>query len=843
MPTGDGPLLYDAGARRFLTAASATATTAEAVAFDTSDFQVLTRNGDAWLAPRVPGVAIDHVPVLERTKLQHRALIVNGRREAYLFLAGEDPGLGSPEEAQQWILAMLQRRAGELRTRTVAGDEPPFPALPESLALHPGRNVIGRDSEAATIVVPGVQVSRTHAVIDWDGRASAVLRDLRSFNGTFVNGDRVRAPVELEPGDRIDIGPVTLIYAGDRLTVQSTGETAELVARGVTFDVPDGQKRKTLLDDVTVTIRPHEFTVIIGPSGCGKSLLLKAMGGRLSPTAGAVYVNRSDVEEQFESLKRTIGYVPQRDVLHEALRLDCALDYSARLRLPDDLSDADRQQCVQGMVHEIQLDPHVHTRISRLSGGQARRASLANEMLPQPALLLLDEVTSGLDEETDGGLMRLLRQFADRGKTVVCVTHNLTHVVDTANRLIVLAPQGRLAYFGTPAGALEYFGVERLGDIYPLLRQDPEQWRGRYLESVDCDRYVRQRMPLLLTSSGSDRPRRRRGVRHAVSTFLREWRLLSLRTAQVKAAQPRWLALLALQCVGLALLIGWLFGNVTTLELSAEEQAALRNAPQLLAAKQMEELNRLPAFLRSQVEQGLQESQSLSMVRWTEQKRGTMALRLLIALVLCAMWLGCNNSSAEIVRERSIFESEREAGVGVLSYEASKLLMLGLTACAQILVLLGLARWLTHLPGAALPQAALMCLVGLVGVALGLAISAWSRTSEVSTALVPIFIISQILLAGTMVPLEGLAQTLADWFVPLHWGYRGLVAQLLGQGAYSEKTVELLRLVGALRDYPVGDAQTAWRILTAHAVVLGAVCYLGLRVTNPWDAVRHLLRR
>src|SRR5579864_1209642 len=232
------PRLFDADARAFLFPDDAVVgSSAPSVAFATAEFRVLLRDREASITGVEEGLCVDHLPVRDGAALAHRSLIVTPKRRAYVFLLRDDPGLSTPEDAQQWILAMLQRRAGELQTNEVDPSGAPFPVLPDSLPLRRGRNVIGRDQGEASVVLPGIQVSRMHAAIDWDGPGSARIADLVSFNGTFVNGDRVRRPVPLELGDRIDIGPVALIYAGDRLTVQSTGDSIEVVLRNVSYEI------------------------------------------------------------------------------------------------------------------------------------------------------------------------------------------------------------------------------------------------------------------------------------------------------------------------------------------------------------------------------------------------------------------------------------------------------------------------------------------------------------------------------------------------------------------------------------------------------------------------------
>ncbi len=122
--------------------------------------------------------------------------------------------------------------------------------------------------------------------------------------------------------------------------------------------------------------------------------------------------------------------------------------------------------------------------IRHLSGGQVKRASLANELVARPSLLFLDEVTSGLDEQTDREVMELFRQVADGGKTVVCITHSLANVEATCHLVVILTEGGRLAFVGTPDEAKAYFRIPRLGDVYrKLAERTPADWHDRFRAS------------------------------------------------------------------------------------------------------------------------------------------------------------------------------------------------------------------------------------------------------------------------------------------------------------------------------------------------------------------------
>ncbi len=357
--------------------------------------------------------------------------------------------------------------------------------------------IIGRNAGVVKYLLDHPHVSGLHASLVVDG-GRVVLADLGSSNGTYVNGQRLSRPTTLKPGDRIDIGPFSLRFDGSALISRSRSNNIELTARGLKRVVQDrttGQPLN-LLDHINLVVRPREFVCILGPSGSGKSTLLAILSGRNPPDAGMVALNGEDLYAHFEALKEDIAVVPQKDVLHDSLPVGKALRYTAELRLPSDTSRDEVEASVSDILDVVGLAKRRDMLIRHLSGGQVKRASLANELVARPSLLFLDEVTSGLDEQTDREVMELFREVANGGKTVVCITHSLANVEATCHLVVILTEGGHLAFIGTPDEAKAYFQIARLGDVYRKLAEDhPEGWHKRFRSSTYFHRYVVERMP------------------------------------------------------------------------------------------------------------------------------------------------------------------------------------------------------------------------------------------------------------------------------------------------------------------------------------------------------------
>jgi ABC-type multidrug transport system ATPase subunit/pSer/pThr/pTyr-binding forkhead associated (FHA) protein len=584
--------------------------------------------------------------------------------------------------------------------------------------------VIGREKGRCHVLLDHPHVSRLHAALTvHDGKVT--LSDLGSANGTFVNGRRLTRRVVLAPGDRIDVGPFALEFDGTALVGASRANNIELVARGVSRVVRDratGQPL-TLLDAVTLVVKPREFVCLLGPSGSGKSTLLGTLSGRAVPDGGSVAVNGRDLHAHFAALKQDIAVVPQRDALHETLPVGAALGYTAELRLPPDTDRTDVESAVGDVLGVVGLADRRGALIRNLSGGQLKRASLANELLCKPTLLFLDEVTSGLDERTDREMMELFRLLADGGKTVVCVTHSLANVEASCHLVVILAAGGKLAFVGTPDEAKGYFGVARLGDVYRRLAGRPaEDWRSAFRASPYFARYVRDRLPpgtggaATVVAPAADPP--------APASPLRQAWVLTRRYAAVWRGDLPALAALLGQSLLVAALMAAVFGRLDDVPGPAE--------------------------------------------------RAGRAVNVLFLLAVSSFWLGCNNAAKELVKERLIYARERAFNLRADSYFASKLVVLAAVNLVQVGLLFAVVRLWCGPPGNPLLQFGLALLLAFAGTALGLLISAAARTEEAAIALVPVAVIPQIILSGVIAPLAGGVKLVAEGLVSVYWGQRGL---------------------------------------------------------------------
>src|SRR5207248_323974 len=164
-------------------------------------------------------------------------------------------------------------------------------------------------------------------------------------------------------------------------------------------------------------------------------------------------------------------------------------------RLPDDFTESQIQQRIDEVLADVDMEDRRNLLVSKLSGGQRKRVSIALELLAKPSIFFLDEPTSGLDPGLDRKMMFLLRKLADKGHTIVLVTH-ATNNINSCDYVCFLCQGGRLAYFGPPEEAKSYFSKTDFAEIYSSLEPTeenpniPEEAESRFKVSKEYQEYV-----------------------------------------------------------------------------------------------------------------------------------------------------------------------------------------------------------------------------------------------------------------------------------------------------------------------------------------------------------------
>ena len=576
---------------------------------------------------------------------------------------------------------------------------------------------IGHSPTADVVLVdPQPGALRAELIEEDDG---FYLRDTGSGRPTLLNGQPVeRAPVQ--DGDEIRIGSYTLRVDLKKriLTGKSDWEIAPLSARGLSRKI--GELR--LLDDLSFTLFRGEVVAVVGPSGAGKTTLLQAIAGIAPANHGEVRYDGRDFHELLKKDRSLVGMVPQDDIVHPELEVEESLRFGGRLRLPAGTAPAALQAEVERVLEELNIGHIRHNRIGDalrrgISGGQRKRVNLGQELLTRSTrVLFLDEPTSGLDPRSAQDIVRLIRQLADRGRIVLLVTHDLSpQVMAQVDHLMVLAPGGRLAWFGPPREACRYFGVETADAIFHRFHEKtPEEWSEAYRKSSAHRSYVELRQRLLARNE-------RGGAAPAPPpppSILGHTAALIARYGRVKSRDRSGNLVLFAQPPVLGAVMAIVFPQAT--------------AP------------------------------------------------MMFVLSLSCLWFGMSAAVRELIADRVVWNRERRAGVSSISYVASKVVVLAGLTFVQCFALTTMV-WLTHRLGDYsfdyLPLLGITGLTGLVGMSLGLAISALFSSSEGAVGTLPLLLIPQIAFSGLLVNLRNMTETarLLCWLNPQRYAYDAIL--------------------------------------------------------------------
>jgi ABC-type multidrug transport system ATPase subunit len=582
---------------------------------------------------------------------------------------------------------------------------------------------IGRAADNQ-VVVADLSVSRYHAELRREPRGGYMIVDLGSHNGTFVNGQRVgSAPVtEL---DVIAIGPATFRLVGDQLQEFLDSGDISFIAKDLTVTLPSG---RVLLDHVSFPLGERCLMGVIGPSGAGKSTLLGALTGMAPANHGSVLYDGRDLYTHYAELRHRIGLVPQENILHTQLTAGRALSYAAELRFPRDTSKAERDQRITEVLDELVLTRHANTKTAAMSGGQQKRVNVALELLTKPSLLFLDEPTSGLDPGLDKSVMEQMRDLAHDGRTIIVVTHSVANL-NLCDRLLVLVPGGKIAYFGDPKEGLKHFDQPGWAEVFQAFEAQPERdWATEYRNSVYYQRYVAAGME----DAGAIHARAPHPAPTAVpksSNRLAQTSTLIRRYSAVLASDRGFLILLVVSVVGLGALVQFF-------PLSGGFTGDLKHP-------------------------------------------NANSTSVLLILMICASFAGALNSVRELVKERPIYARERSAGLSPGAYLASKLVVLGVISTVQAFLLAGIGLFGKNFPLGGvdglpplLEIAIATALVAIVSTVLGLVVSSAVSTSERAMPMVFLIVMVQVVMTGALLPISGkpgLEQI--AWLTPSRWGF------------------------------------------------------------------------
>lgn len=492
------------------------------------------------------------------------------------------------------------------------------------------------------------------------------------------------------------------------------------------------------LHDFSFRERSGQLIAVMGGSGVGKSTLLNILNGNIAPDSGRVLINNIDIHTNPDEAKGLIGFVPQDDLLFEELTVWENLYYNARLCF-DGFSDQQISDRVSKVLHELELfefkDLVVGSPLKKIiSGGQRKRLNVAMELIREPAILYVDEPTSGLSSMDSEKMMLLLRQQARKGKIIVVNIHQPSSAIfKLFDKLWILDKGGRPIYTGNPLDAIIYFKheighvnpdececlacgnvnpeqvleiietrkIDESGNFMPVRQISPEDWHRLFKEKT-----------LSGEDSVSEKDHETPESEFSIPSRWDQFTIFFKRNFRVKVSDKQYLLINLIEAPLLALIVGYF--------------TRFAEADQYL---------------------------------FFENKNLISYLFMAIVVVL---FIGMSVSAEEIIRDRKILQREAFLNLSRFSYLNSKIVFLLMLSAFQTLTFVIVGNLVLGIHGMHLSYWMVLFSVAAFSNLLGLNISSAFDSVVTIYIIIPLMLIPQILLCGVIVKFDDLQDKTAD---------------------------------------------------------------------------------
>ncbi|MGF1483268.1 MAG: ATP-binding cassette domain-containing protein [Opitutales bacterium] len=542
-----------------------------------------------------------------------------------------------------------------------------------------------------------------------------------------------------------------------------------------------GNDGPRLLNGVSASFAPRGMHAIVGPSGCGKTTLVKSMLG-LMPREGMVELD-GVVVDQPEQLVGRVGFAPQFSIAQPNLTVDESLAFALRLTVG---SGSERKRRIESILRTTGLEAHRGKRVSALSGGQLRRLGLGLEFALEPPVLICDEVTSGLDPNSEDEILDLLRSLVQtQEKTFINIIHNLGRLGRFDSVCVLYG--GVLVFQGPPEALLRYLEIEDFTQIYDRLEEaDTAHWAERWAQTEpppadpECAESAKleppSRPPLALTQ-----------------LFILLWRrsLLFVRDRGY---------------LGLSAAITFGFPCIVVI-------FALGGLGQLESPPLQPEGNPLERTME-RLEYRIEAAET-----------GQLATGLILFQVILLTLMGSNNGAREIAGERQLYEKERLSGLSPLAFAGSKLLFVAGIALFQGFWMTAFVKKLCYFPGDWGVQLLTLGLCCLSMTWLSLGMSAIFRSPDKASLL-------SIYFVGFQLPLSGIVLALPEALI---WVFRPFINAYWSWAGYASafRQDRLFDAMSVYREEAIPVVSVALAVLLAHCIFSTILVVIGCQRRQP----------
>ena len=548
-----------------------------------------------------------------------------------------------------------------------------------------------------------------------------------------------------------------------------TGKSSNKVVfdgHDIEFNFPNSDNG---VQKMSFTVESGNLIGIMGGSGVGKTTLLKILNGKIPPTSGKLFINGYNLVEEGEALAGLIGYVPQDDMLIEELTVYQNLYYNARLCFGD-FNEEQLRELVEKVLNDLELTDIKDLQVGdvldkKVSGGQRKRLNIGLELMREPAVLFVDEPTSGLSSHDSEKVMTLLKNQTLKGKLLFAIIHQpSSDIIKMFDRLWLLDKGGYMIYDGDPVDSLVYFKTE-------VSQANAAESECPACGNVETESILNIIEAKVIDSSGQ--PSMERQIKPV------EW-YLRYREKMLNAPDPD------------TLKIPLPPSNFRIPGRSSQIRTfIMRNLTAKIADRQYMVINLLEAPLLAFILGYFSKYAATGQYIFSENKN---LLVFFFMSVVVAVFLGLTVSAEEIFKDRKILERERYLNISRLSYLISKVYLLSILSAIQTLTYVVVANYILGIHDMMFRHWLVLFAASCYGNMLGLNISAGMRSAISIYILIPLLLVPQLLFGGAMIRFDDLHKSISNKvYVPVigdvmatRWAFEAMMVEQFKSNKYQK---------------------------------------------------------